>query len=308
MKEYYEKVYKTLAFYQAQLMRRARAIRFDLTAPKIERPVFVVGCSRAGTTLVYKTFSESACLGTLHKETHDFWAQLLPPEERNWESHQIPSDSASSEDRKIVSKFFYTQTGKRRFVDKNNQNGLSIDYLRRLFPDAFFVYVKRNPGDNIHSLMEGWRRAETFATWSDRLPATVNVEQGQFKRWCFFLPKGWRQYLNASIEEVCAYQYQQMNQEILRAKEAVPANHWQEIFYEDILKNPLDSFAEAFEQCQVPFDARVQRHCARVLQNPYNAFSKIGTEKWKGTPDRAKIERVLPRAWPIAEKMGYQNS
>ncbi len=306
MKEFYEKVYKTLAFYQARVVRAVRELRFDLSHPSVEGPVFVVGCSRAGTTLVYKTLSVSTDLGSLNRETHDFWAKLHPPSARDWKSHEIPPECASGHDRVCVSRLFYSRTGKCRFVDKNNQNGLSIPYLQRLFPDAFFVYVKRHPGDNIHSLIEGWRRAETFATWSDQLPAEVKIEKGRFKRWCFFLPEGWRDYLDASIEEVCAFQYREMNRAILKAKEGVDESHWCEIFYEDILKQPVDAFASLFAKCQIPFDAPLRKHCAEVLQNPYNAFSSIGTDKWKTTANREKIASVLAQVLPVAQQMGYE--
>ena len=305
MKEFWEKVYKTLAFYQARVLRGARAIRFDLIEPTVERPVFVVGCSRAGTTLVYKTLSEAATLGSLQKETHDFWAGLHPPAERDWESHVIPAEAACAEDRREVAKLFYCRTGKRRFVDKNNQNGLSVPYLHRLFPDAFFVYVKRNPGDNIHSLMEGWRRAETFATWSQDLPAQVRIDGGRFRRWCFFLPPGWRDYLDAPLEQVCAFQYREMNAAILAAKEQVAPERWHEVAYETILERPVETFAEMFDRCQVPFDRHLEAHCRSVLQRPYNAFSQVGKDKWKTGGNRERIERVLPQVRQVAERMGY---
>ena len=38
--------------------------------------------SRGGTTLVYRTFSESRELGSLIRETHDYWAGLHPIEAR----------------------------------------------------------------------------------------------------------------------------------------------------------------------------------------------------------------------------------
>ncbi len=306
MKDFIEKVYKTLAFYQGEMMGAVRGLRFDAFSVETHDPVFVVGCSRAGTTLVYKTLSESRDLGSLHRETHDFWAQLHPPAERQWASHEIPEELANDQDRRLVDKLFYTTTGKTRFVDKNNQNGLSIPYLRSLYPDAFFIYVKRHPGDNIHSLIEGWRRADTFATWSDRLPAEVAIENGRFRRWCFFLAEGWRDYLTASIEEVCAFQYRKMNQAILAARQTVDPERWCEVRYESILDDPVETFRGIFTHCRIPFDAHLERHCSQVLENPYNAFSTIGKEKWKSTGNRARIEKILPQVWPVAQAMGYR--
>ncbi len=306
MKQFWEKVYKTLAFYQAKALTGMRAFWFDLAEPEMVRPVFVVGCSRAGTTLVYKTLSEAATLGSLQKETHDFWAALHPPAERGWDSHAIPPEAAGAEDRRRVARLFYSHTGKRRFVDKNNQNGLSIPYLQRLFPDAFFVYVKRNPGDNILSLMEGWQRAETFATWSQDLPAEVRIDGGRFRHWCFFLPPGWREYLDASLAEVCAFQYREMNAAILAARDQIAPERWCEVAYETILDRPVETFAEVFGRCQVPFDRHLEDHCRSVLQRPYNAFSRIGRDKWRASPWRERIEAILPQVEEIAGRMGYR--
>jgi len=228
---------------------------------KLNQPIFVVGCSRAGTTLIYKTLSESKYLGSLQKETHDFWAALHPPEQRNWESHEIPVQMACEEDIRYVSRFFFTQTGKKRIVDKNNQNGLSIPYLFKLFPDAHFIYIKRNPGDNINSLIQGWNKADEFGTWSDNLPEKVNIENGKNKQWCFFLAKDWRNHTKAKTEEVCAFQYKSMNEAILNAKKNIPLEQWHEISYETLINNPTQEFEKIFHECSIPFDSHLKQHC-----------------------------------------------
>ena len=119
----------------------------------------MVGCSRAGTTLVYKTLSESREIGSLQRETHDYWTDLHPLADKHWDTHALDASDASPADRDTVSRYFYSWTGQHRWVDKNNQNGLCVPYLQALFPDAVFVFVKRSPGDNLNSLIEGWRKA-----------------------------------------------------------------------------------------------------------------------------------------------------
>lgn len=155
MNQLSEKITKTANYYKNKLAIQIRDFFYPLVKSELKEPIFVIGCSRSGTTLVYKTFSESQYLGSLQKETHDFWVQLHPLAERNWESHTIDQTLASEQDKNRATRYFYTLTGKQRIVDKNNQNGLSVPYLYRLFPDAHFVYIKRNPGDNIDSLING---------------------------------------------------------------------------------------------------------------------------------------------------------
>jgi hypothetical protein len=299
------KVRKTLDHHANRALRAARGFAWDIHPVLAERPVFVVGCSRAGTTLVYRTLSESRALGSLKRETHDYWNALHPIEDRGWRSHDLTPADAIDADRRVVSRYFYVNTGSRRFVDKNNQHGLAVPYLQALFPDAHFMYVKRSPGDNIHSLIEGWRRPGEFATWSDRLPKPVAIDGGTITRWCFFLPQGWEAYADAPLEEVCAFQYRAMNEAILDARERVPERQWTDIFYEDLLADPVGQFCKAFEAADIAFDPHLRRHCSTVLARPYNAFSEIRKDKWRDSSNASRIAAVLPDVVSVAGRMGY---
>lgn len=305
MSEFLEKVSKTLAWHGRRVVRSVRSAWWGLAPRPAERPIIVVGCSRAGTTLVYKTLSESREIGSLQRETHDYWMDLHPLADKDWDTHALDATDASDADRDTVSRYFYAWTGRRRWVDKNNQNGLCVPYLQALFPDAVFVFVKRSPGDNLNSLIEGWRKPDEFATWSDRLPAKVAVENGTLTQWCFFLADGWRDYVNAPVENVAAFQYAAINRAILDAKANVPAGQWVEVFYEDFLRDPVATFRRVFEGCGLAFDRELEQHCANVLDIPYNAFSEIRLDKWKDGRNREKIERVLPKVTDVAARMGY---
>jgi hypothetical protein len=304
LSEILDKVDKTLRYYGNRVLIMLRGARWTLTRKPADRPIIVVGCSRAGTTLVYKTLSESCEIGSLQRETHDFWVGLHPLEMKNWDTHGLGVEDASPGERESVSRYFYAHTGKNRWVDKNNQNGLCVSYLHALFPDAVFVYVKRSPGDNIHSLIEGWGKPEEFATWSNDLPETVDIE-GRYKKWCFFLADGWRSYLGRNIEDVCAFQYRAINQAILEAKQGIPADQWVEVFYEDFLRDPVVTFRHIFESCGLRFDSTLEAHCANVLDTPYNAFSEIKLDKWKDGRNREKVTRALHYVKEIAGRMGY---
>lgn len=301
---FWHKVDKTLRHHLGRARRWLRGKRWDLLRPAARRPIFVVGCSRAGTTLVYKTLSRSPEIGSLQRETHDFWMDLHPLSEKHWNTHGLDAGDASDHDRDFVTRYFHAWTGHDRWVDKNNQNGLCVEYLHRLFPDAVFVFVKRSPGDNLNSLIEGWGKPEEFATWSDAVPEEVNIE-GRYRRWCFFLAEGWRDYLQRPIEDVCAFQYRSINQAILDGRAGIPADQWVEVFYEDFLRDPVAAFRRVFEACGLGFDADLQSHCREVLNIPYNAFSEIRLDKWKDGRNRERIERALPQVAAVAGAMGY---
>lgn len=299
------KVRKTLVFHGARALRAGRGLWWDLSPRALAKPIFVVGCSRAGTTVVYKTFSESPELGSLQRETHEFWVALHPLAQKDWRTHALTVADATQRDREIASRYFYAHTGRRRIVDKNNQYGLCIPYLHGLFPDAHFVYVKRSPGDNLNSLIEGWGKPGEFATWSLSLPERVAIDDGRYDRWCFFLAEGWRDYVTGPIEAVCAFQYRTMNEAILEAKKSIPAAQWTEIVYEDMVSDPVRAFRTAFQASGLEFTPTIRRHCETVLETPYNAFSEIRLDKWRDGKHRERIDRVLAEVSTVAHAMGY---
>jgi hypothetical protein len=305
LNEFWLKVDKTLRHHGRNALHALRSTWWTAYRPQANHPVFIIGCSRAGTTLVYKTFSESPELGTLQRETHDFWVNLHPLAHKHWNTHALDVPDASQQDCDTATRYFYVHTGKTRFVDKNNQNGLCVQYLHALFPNAHFVFVKRSPGDNINSLIEGWGKPEEFATWSSELREKVAVDQGRYTKWCFFLSEGWRDYLDKSIEAVCAFQYRAINEAILAAKNRIPSQQWTEVFYEDLVRDPVTGFRQAFEECGLTFTPALEQHCANVLSTPYNAFSEIRLDKWKDGRNREIIERVLPEVREVARNMGY---
>ncbi len=305
MSEFWLKVDKTLRYHGNRVAQIGRDVQWQLARPATARPIFIVGCSRAGTTLVYKTLSESSEVGSLQRETHDFWMDLHPLAASQWETHALQPKDIQANEGDYVKRYFYKHTGRSRFVDKNNQSGLCIGFLHALFSDAHFIYVKRSPGDNINSLIEGWNRPEEFATWSGALPATVKIEQGQYTQWCFFLFSGWRNYLNANIEDVCRAQYVAMNQAIFAARKQVPDKQWTEVFYEDFLRDPVQTFQRVFESSGLTFTPQLQQHCETVLSKPYNAFSEIRLDKWRDGQYADKLEQVIPQASEVSTAMGY---
>ncbi|HIA08919.1 MAG TPA: sulfotransferase [Chromatiaceae bacterium] len=305
MKLLLAKITKNLMFYSRRGLQWLRGIVWPLVGRRLQRPVFVVGCSRAGTTLLYKLLSQAPELRSLNRETHDVWIDLHPLAEREWSSHALGSDHASDVDRDAMSRYFYRHLGNRRVVDKNNQNGLCIPYLHALFPDATFVYVKRSPGDNINSLMHGWGKAQEFGTWADTLPENVQISGGRYQRWCFFLAEGWRNLLSAEIETVCAFQYRTMNEAIMLAGAAIPSSQWVEIKYEDLVANADAELAAIFRACGVHYSDALQAACKKTMATPFNEFSEIRLDKWKSGAHTQQIEQVLGEVSAVAHQMGY---
>lgn len=285
----------------------ARGIYWDLARARLRDPVFVVGCSRSGTTVTYETISASPELRSLGHEIPEFWDSLWGPAHNGWESEAAGAEHARPEHRDAVQRYFFQRLGRGRIIDKTCINVMRVPYLHRLFPEARFVYIHRDGRDNVSSMMDGWLHDGHFALAKSLgpFPCAVNIEGGRFKEWSFFLPPGWRDYNNARLEEVCAYQWLTANRMALDAARTIPPTQWIQLRYEDVFDRPVDMFRAVFERLELEFDDAAQSRCATLNLRPTSIVKGAPKkQKWK-EHHPAAIERILPMINPLLAELGY---
>jgi len=289
------------------LHEAVRARYWDLSGQRMPPPVFLVGCSRSGTTVSYETLAASRELISIGYELPQFWDGLWGPHHNGWESEAAGADAAQATHAQAFFRFFFARVGKGRILDKTCINVMRIPYLLALFPDAHFVYLYRDGRANVSSLIDGWEKDAHFGLtqFLGPSPVPVAIDNGRFMEWSFFLPPGWREYNCATLEEVCAFQWVSANELALAARERVPAAQWTEIRYEDLLDQPVQTFERVFARLGLVFDGRMRQICASLAQRPTSLVS--GTperEKWKKR-NHARVERVMDRMEPMLERLGY---
>lgn len=92
-------------------------------------------------------------------------------------------------------------------------------------------------------MIDGWRLGRAVGAFHltqyfGPFPEPVAIDEGEFNEWHFFLPPGWRDYNQASLEEVCAYQWISANRLALEGKQLIPAERWIQLCYEDLFERP----------------------------------------------------------------------
>jgi hypothetical protein len=155
--------------------------------------------------------------------------------------------------------------------------------------------------------MDGWLYDGHFALskFLGPFPCAVAIDGGAFRDWSFLLPPGWRNYNDAPLEEVCAFQWVTANRLALEASLQIPATQWVRLRYEDIFDRPVEMFRELFDRLELAFDETVQRRCATLAERPTSIVQGAPKkEKWKER-HAARIERVLPRIRPMMIELGY---
>ena len=280
---------------------------WDLARSRAADPVFVVGCSRSGTTVTYETIAMSPRLLSFGHEIPEFWDSLWGPHHNRWESEAAGAEHALPAHRDAAQRYFFQRLGLGRVLDKTCINVMRVPYLHALFPNARFVYIHRDGRDNVSSLMDGWLHDGHFALGKllGPFPCPVAIDGGAFHEWSFFLPPGWRDYNDAPLEEVCALQWLTANRFALDASRQIPPEQWIRLRYEDIFDRPLPMFREVFERLKLPFDDAIERRCATLDTRPTSIVKGAPKkEKWKAQ-HAAKIERILPRIRPMMVELGY---
>jgi hypothetical protein len=292
-----------------ELRYQLRGLWWDVARPAMPDPVFVVGCSRSGTTITYETLGAAPQFLKFGWEIPQFWDGLYGPLNNGWHSEAAGAEHARPEHRDAAFRYFYQRLGAGWVLDKTCINVMRVPYLYALFPQARFVFIQRDGRDNISSMIDGWRMGRTDGRFElslhlGPLPERVAINGGEFKEWAFFLAPGWREYNHASLEEVCAFQWVSANRLALDAKKLVPAEQWIHLRYEDLFERPVEMFGEAFARLGIAFTPELQARCAN-LQPTSIVKGRPKRQKWREHNPEA-IERILPSIAPVMRELGYE--
>lgn len=191
--------------------------------------------------------------------------------------------------------------GSVRLLEKTPNNCLRIPFLRALFPDAKFLFLRRDGRPNISSLMDGWNLEGQFESYEVPVPLRIAGYAG--RKWCFLLPPNWRELADQPLEVVCAEQWKAAMEAVLaelprlRTDGAVC-----ELSYEELTEGPRATLARVLgflglpaEEAVVPREDRLPVINARTPPDP---------DKWRKR-NGAAVERILPRIAAVQRALGY---
>ncbi|MEP4891104.1 MAG: sulfotransferase [Aliiglaciecola sp.] len=211
---------------------------------KLIQPIIILSAPRAGSTLLFETLAKHPELWTVGGESHHIIEHIpaLSTVARGYVSNRLDqSDADESTVATLRNRFYqgalkakglvHTDTNPQiRLLEKTPKNALRIPFLLSVFPDAKFIYLVRDPRENISSIMDGWRSGR-FVTYPEITAAD--------SRWSFLLPDGWQDYKSASRAAVARFQWQSANDAILNALGSLPASQYEVVCYQDLVAQPM---------------------------------------------------------------------
>jgi hypothetical protein len=287
------------------LPRVARPLSTLVPASPPRRPLFLIGCPRSGTSLLLQAFLRSRGLRSVHSEGHILWDEFHHPRDRGWDSDALGAETVSDRERAYVYTAVRLFTRGARFVDKTPESCLRLAYLAALFPDARYVFLRRQAADNVNSLIEGWRARPRFVKY--RLPEPLEgLGPLSGNLWSFVLVPGWRELRRAYLEEICARQYVACNEAVLAARTHMDPAAWVDLAYEDLVADPHGELVRLFERLELPFPAGVAEFAEALPSRPSaTALTPPRPEKWR-EENREAVERILPLVRPTEARLGYE--
>lgn len=269
-------------------------------AKSFDRPVVVLSPPRSGSTLLFETLARARNVFTVGDESHVQIEGMheLHPAARNFESNALGADQATDAVVAQLHARFAASLRDRegtpptrwpvRFLEKTPKNALRIPFLRKVFPDAHFVYLYRDPREVLSSMIEAWSSGK-FRTYP-KLPGWSGPA------WSLLLVPDWQKLIGKALHEIVAGQWQTTTQVLLDDLADVPADRVHRIDYDALLSNP---------------DREMRRLCAQVgfewdqaldgdLPQSKHTHSAPAAEKWRR--HEAEIDSVWHALAPLAAR------
>ncbi len=267
-------------------------------------PIFVIGCPRAGTSVLLDALRAGGELSLVQSEGHILWDEFHHPEDRGWDSDALNAADVTERERAYVHLAIRLFARGGRFVDKTPANCLRVGYLAELFPGATFVFLRRRAADNVSSLMEAWRARPRFVRY--RLPERLSgLGELSGDRWSLVLVPGWRELREASLAEICARQYVACNDAVLEERAARPESSWVDVRYESLVAAPVDELRRVYDELGLRFTDEAERFARNFAENrARTALTAPRAEKWRDRNADA-VAGVAARLAETEGRLGY---
>jgi len=277
--------------------------RFSPPIPPKE-PVFVIGCPRTGTTILYRLLSSSPRLRSLRRETNTIWERInkVNHKAQYWKGDVLTEEDATPQARDFVYRNFRLYFGGKRLIEKSPRNCFRVRFLNVLFPDAKYVFIYRRGEDTVNSMLNGLKPQFRL-----RFPLRPHTEFVCFKGsprrgWYYSMPGNWRKLVNLDAPHAMAQLWIEANKAMLRDRGLIPEGQLFEIRYEDLVDNPPGWAREMCEFFDIPFGAEVQRFAEEFA--PVNYTTPPRKDKWKDE-NREGVLSILPLLEAMNRLLGY---
>lgn len=271
--------------------------------------LFIIGCPRSGTTWIQLLLSQFPEIATA-PETQIF-AYYLEHFRRQWRhEHESPHRSEQGRAglsrllseaefealcrlpaRMVLDKIAGSRPAARLVVEKSPKHALMAGFIHRVFPDARFLHIVRDPRDTAASLVaagRGWGRG-----WAPRNAIDA--------------ARMWNEHVTrAKAVSALDGQYRELRYEDLQSD---PAGHLGELLAWLGLHRTPDACRTAVAACELGKLRRSDASGALPIpgeKNPSGFFRKGAVGGWRDDLRTDEVRAIEYLCGPLMSELGYE--
>ena len=260
--------------------------------PQFDRPVFVVAPPRSGSTFLFETLARAGNVYTIGHESHALIEGVpgLSAASNEFDSNRLLAEDATDEIAGELRRRFYAELRDRngrapgygpvRMLEKTPKNSLRVPFLARVFPEATFVYLHRDPRQTLASMLEAWE--------SGRFRTYPHLPGWEGPPWSLVLTPGWRDHAGKSLPEIVAAQWETTTRLLLDDLQALPPKRWCVARYDMLSSEP----AREIERLCSILDLEWDQPLDDPLPHSRHTVSAPDPGKWRLRAE--EIEAILP--------------
>ena len=269
----------------------------------VERPVFVVGMGRSGTTLLGQVLAAHPSVGFLN-EPKAMWHCIRPDEDVIGSYAPIgtgrlyldadDADPAVVQRAHAVFSWYLRMSRSRRVVDKYPELIFRTGFVRAIFPDARFLIAIRSP-DRVLPSVAAWSDsherdgADWWGTrdqkWEVLWREAVEGRAGNSDIGALGLGGETDDHVRAAVEWLVTARE---GLELARRDPLAMV-----VRYEDLVRSPRPCVARILEFCGLPSSPRTERYAEAVVR-PGSAKPK---RRGAGPGLHGEIDALLAETW-----------
>lgn len=286
----------------------------------VEKPVFVIGAGRSGSSIFHQTFTEHprvawmSVLCDRHPDNLSIHRALMRNIDLPWVGGLLKRHYESAECYGFWDRHFrgFSRPCRDLVADDATPHAVAalrraveglvtprrprwlakitgwprLGFLHEVFPDARFIHVYRDGRAFANSLLQvdfwlGWRGPEQWR-WGP-------LDDAARREW---------EAHARSFVALAGIQWKILMRAMEAAKRSVPASSVLEVRYEDFAAHPVDTFREVAAFCELEWDARFERALAR-----YRVAS--ANYKWQQDLSPAQQATLLSVLGDDLKRYGY---
>ena len=259
--------------------------------PVFERPVFVVCPPRAGSTLLFELLATSPSAWTIGGESHALieGQPSLHPATHGFDSNRLDADSVTAEVTERLHAAFEACVVDRegrppnpdarglRLVEKTPKNSVRVPFIDRVFPDAHYIHLVRDPREELASMIDAWASGR-FVTYP-QLPGWDGPP------WSMVLTPGWRALSGRPLPEIVVRQWAEAITILLDDLERIEPERVTLVRYRDLIDDPQGTMATLCTATGLRWDRQL---LAGQLPVARHTLTPPDPDKWR-------------RHWPTIE-------